>query len=71
MTSADAEVWTIARRVCTPAELQVLQVRERLAAEGRPCGYRSVAAELDLAWTTVRDRTVRAEQRIRRARAAG
>jgi len=62
----DAEVWAVARRVCTPAELEVLRIRERLAGEGREHGYRSVAQELGLGWTTVRDRTKRAEDRIRR-----
>ena len=62
----DAEVWAVACRVCTPAELEVLRVRERLAGEGREHGYRSVAQELGLGWTTVRDRTKRAEDRIRR-----
>lgn len=64
--TGDDEAWVIARRVCTPAELEVLTVRERLAGEGREHGYRSVAAELGLGWTTVRDRTKRAEERVRR-----
>jgi len=60
------QAWAIARRICTPAELEVLTVREQLRDRGRPHGYRSVAAELDLGWTTVRDRITRAEDRIRR-----
>ena len=73
--SAEIE-WVIARRVCTPAEIEVLLMRERLAIEGRDHGYRSVAEALEdrdgkpLSWSTVRDRIKRAEARIRRMRGA-
>lgn len=63
----DEEAWAIARRVCTASELEVLRTRERLERSGRHYGYRSVAEELGIAWTTVRDRIDRAERRIQRA----
>lgn len=63
---SEDQVWEIARRVCTAAELEVLTTREHLARAGRDHGYRSIADQLGIAWTTVRDRVVRAEARIRR-----
>lgn len=70
MSEPTDQAWAIARRICTPAELEVLTVREQLRDRGRPHGYRSVAAEIGIGWTTVRDRTKRAEDRIRREMSA-
>lgn len=64
MTALDDHLWATARRVCTPPELEVLVVRERLARAGLDHGYRSIADQLGIAWTTVRDRIDRAERRI-------
>ncbi|WP_217923792.1 Trp family transcriptional regulator [Miltoncostaea oceani] len=68
MTADEQRTWEIARRVCTPAELEALRTRERLANAGRPYGYRSIATELGVSVITVRDRIRRAEARIERER---
>lgn len=59
----DDEDWKIARSVCTPAELECLELHERL-------GYKRIAATLGLSISTVRGRIDRAEAKIRRERVA-
>lgn len=53
----DAE-WELARRVCTPRQLQVL------AWYRQGHGYRTIANMFDLAPGTVRDRVKRAQARM-------
>lgn len=51
--------WDIARRVCTPAELQALQLHEQV-------GYRRIAVILGITFDAARDRVRRAEMKVLR-----
>lgn len=55
----DRELWELAAEVCTPAELEALQLHERL-------GYRRIAVVLGITFDAARDRVRRAEAKVRR-----
>lgn len=61
MTTEDE--WEIARRVCTRAELDALQLHEQM-------GYKRMATMLGLSISTVRGRVDRATAKIMRERNA-
>lgn len=63
MTEEADDVWAIARRVCTPAELQALQLHEQM-------GYKRMALTLGLSISTVRGRVDRATAKVLRERNA-
>lgn len=56
----DEQVWEVARRVCTPLELEALRLHESM-------GYKRMAAHLNQSISTVRGRVERAEAKVRRA----
>jgi len=58
----DGEFWRIAREVCTPKQLEVLELRDK-----HGFGKRLIAMNLGLSTTTVRDRLDAADRKIRRA----
>lgn len=62
----DAEVWTIANRVCTPAELRALRKREDLHRRNGMT-WQALADELDCSLSAARARVLRAEEKIRAA----
>lgn len=57
----EEDVWAIARRVCTPAELEALRLHEQM-------GYKRMALHLGLSISTVRGRVDRATAKIMRER---
>lgn len=61
--SLDAEVWEVARRVCTPAELRALRKREDLSRSGE-FTWRKLAEACQCSIPTVRSRVLAAEGKI-------
>lgn len=56
MNEAD-QLWEIAQRVCTPAELEAVRLREHMS-------QRAIAYHLGISREAVRDRLKRADQKI-------
>lgn len=65
---SDADLWAIARKVCTPAELRALRKREDLHRRGM-FTWLGLAYALGCSVRTARDRIDRAEARIKREEA--
>lgn len=60
-TDLERELWDLAARVCTPAELEALRLHEQV-------GYRRMAVILGITFDAARDRVRRAEAKLLRHR---